>query len=489
MEIIDQIIDFIKQWYWIPLVVVYVGIILTILIENRNPTKTIAWLLVITLLPVLGVFIYYLFGQKFVKVKNFRDQKHTQYEGLINRWGRHNPIMASKLESISSMIGPLGRVFVFLANQRVSPPSLGNAVELLTNGEEKFPALLDALRNARHHIHLEYYIVENDIIGQQVLDILAQKAKEGVTIRLIIDAFGSPRLSRKVNRLKKSGIQTVVFLPVGFTSLANSNYRNHRKLAVIDAKVAFIGGINISDYYINVAGSGKPYWRDTAIQIKGRAIDTLQAYFWMDWCFAGGEEFEINRDYLYPKNIPDLGQAALSFAYSDPGSPAPYCMEALLIAISEAQESIKLCTPYFIPSEELSTALQLAAASGILVELMLPAKGDSYIVTHASISFLKPLLERGVKVYLYEKGFVHAKTVSIDQKLAFVGTVNLDTRSFYINFETSAVISDHVFCATLEKQFEVDKSMSRLVKVEDWYKRPKLKRGLDSLCRLLAPLL
>lgn len=485
----DLVIDFIRQWYWIPLLIVYLGVILTILIENRNPTKTIAWLLVIILLPVLGMVIYYLFGQKFVKVKDFRSGHLSQYEGLMQHWGKHNPILESKLQSISAMIGSLGRVFVFLANQKVAPPSLGNSVKLLTNGEEKFPALLEAIRSAKHHIHLEYYIFEPDQIGQQVLDLLVQKAEEGVEVRLIVDAFGSPKLSRRMRKLTQLGPQAVVFLPVGFTSLANSNYRNHRKVAIIDGNTAFIGGINISDYYINEPGSNALYWRDTAIRIQGSAINTLQAYFWMDWCFAGGDAFAVDASYFYPVEAAKPGDAALTFAFSDPGSASPFCMEALLIAISEAQESIQLCTPYFIPSEELSTALQLAAASGISVELMLPAKGDSFIVQHASISFLKPLLERGVKVYLYTKGFVHAKTVSIDHKLAMVGTVNLDTRSFYINFETSAIISDPAFSRSLETQFEIDKSVSRKVTIEDWRKRPKLKRGLDSVCRLLAPLL
>lgn len=485
----DLVIDFIRQWYWIPLLIVYLGVILTILIENRNPTKTIAWLLVIILVPIVGMIVYYLFGQKFVKVKEFRNNNLAQYEGLMHRWGKHNPILESKLQSISAMIGSLGRVFVFLANQKVAPPSLGGSVKLLTNGEEKFPALLEAIRLASHHVHLEYYIFEPDDIGQQVLDLLIQKAEEGVEVRLIVDAFGSPKLARRLRKLNKLGLQVVVFLPVGFSSLANSNYRNHRKVAIIDGEIAFVGGINISDYYINKPHSNQLFWRDTTVRIQGSAINTLQAYFWMDWCFAGGDAFEVDASYFYPVDAPKLGEAAITFAYSDPGSHAPFCMEALLIAISEAQESIQLCTPYFIPSEELSTALQLAASSGISVELMLPAKGDSYIVQHASISFLKPLLERGVQVYLYEKGFVHAKTVAIDHKLAFVGTVNLDTRSFYINFETSAIISDPAFSISLEKQFEQDKSVSRKVSIEDWRKRPKLKRGLDSVCRLLAPLL
>lgn len=489
MDWIDPTLEFIRQWYWIPLLLVYVAVIITILVENRNPSKTIAWLLVIVFIPVFGMILYYLFGQKFKKVQNFRLSNHALQKAMNERWGRLNPIIQANLEELETDIGSLSRVYRLLANQRVSPVVLGNQVDLLINGEEKFPALLSALENAKHHICLEYYIFEADEIGQQVLDLLIRKAAEGVEVRLILDAFGSPRLSRRVRRLRKEGLDAVVFLPVGFSSLANSNYRNHRKFALIDGHTAFIGGINISDYYINPNPRSSVYWRDTSVRIQGYGVNILQAYFWMDWHFAGGAPYEVRAEDLYQQPEEPIGEAAVGFASSDPGSDSPYCMEALLLAISEAERCIRLVTPYYIPSEELNTALRVAASSGVDVELILPSRGDSYIVQHASMSFLKPLLRRGVKVYLYEKGFIHAKTVSIDGKLAFVGTVNLDTRSFYINFETSAIISDEKFCARMDQQFAIDKKDSHLITLEEWLKRPKWKRGIDSLCRLLAPLL
>lgn len=489
MDMIDQIISFAGQWYWVPLLLVYLAIILTILIENRNPTKTISWILVIVFLPVIGILVYYFFGQQFRKVRLFRVGNQAQNKRLMERWGRLNPIIEANLEHINQKIGSLSRVYRFLAHQHVSPLVLDNQVDLLINGEEKFPALIRDIKAARYNIHFEYYIFEPDIIGNQVLDLLKEKARQGVEVRLIIDAFGSPRLAREYRQLEQEGIEVVIFLPVGFTSLANSNYRNHRKLALIDGRVAYVGGINIDDRYVNSREGKGVYWRDTSVRIAGYAVNVLQAYFWMDWHFAGGRAFEVNERHLY--KIPPVppGQAAVSYAFSDPGSEAPFCMEALLIAISEAEECIRLCTPYYIPSEELSTALQLASASGIKVELMLPMKSDSYIVQHASLSYLKPLLERHVSVYLYEKGFIHAKTVSIDGKLAFVGTVNLDTRSFYINFETSVLVSEPVFCKAMVDQFEKDKSHSQLITLEEWLQRPRWKRGIDSVCRLLAPLL
>lgn len=488
IDILHDIGAFIYEWYWAPLILVYVAIIATILIENRNPAKTIAWILVIVFIPVVGIVVYYLFGQKFQKVKVFRVQDREKHARLVRFWERLSPLMDDNLHILKESIGQLSRVFTFLKKQRIALPTLHNEVQLLINGEQKFPALVEAIDSAKHHIHLEYYIFDVDNIGNQLVELLAEKASAGVTVRIIADAFGSPGINRQRKRLADAGIEFVAFLPVTFTSLANSNYRNHRKIAIIDGYTAFVGGINISDRYIN-DGQDALFWRDTAVQIKGEAVNVLQTQFWINWHLAEGRSFSLRDGYFHTAPLKPMGNAAVTFAFCDPGSVAPFNMEALLIGIAEAEESIQLCTPYFIPSDELSTALQLAAGSGVKVELMLPARSDSFFVKHASFSFLKPLLARGVSVYLYEKGFLHAKTVCIDGKLAYIGTVNLDIRSFYINFEVSAIIHDHMLCSGLNAQFERDKLDSKYLTMEKWLMRPRLKRGMDSMCRLLAPLL
>lgn len=224
------------------------------------------------------------------------------------------------------------------------------------------------------------------------------------------------------------------------------------------------------------------------MKIEGQSVFLLQFQFWLTWHFSEGAPYKLSEDYLV-ENIQNKGNSTVSFALSDPGSPAPYTMEAILLAISRAKHSIQICTPYFVPTDQISTALQVAAASGIKVELLMPRNSDSFIVHHASFSFLKPLLKRGVSVYLYEKGFMHAKTVCIDNKLAFVGTVNIDIRSFYINFEITSIIYDLKVCEELSSQFEEDKKVSLLVNIDFWKKRSVWARGLDSVCRLLAPLL
>lgn len=470
------------------MLIVYVGVIVTILIENRNPTKTISWVLIIVFLPFVGLILYYLFGQKFSKVQKLKKINQRQTLKLTREFERLEPRMQSSLKNIQERIGDFSRVYTYLKNERLSTPTLNNDVFLLINGEQKFPAFLEALEQAEHSIHLEYYIFDLDDIGTQVLALLENKAKNGVKVRIIVDSFGSPGLVRRMRRDRESKIEFQPYLPVTFTSLANSNYRNHRKIAVIDGHICFIGGINISDRYIN-PNANNLFWRDTSVKIVGSIGAMFQISFWNSWNQTEGASFELDEGYLRT-NVPTSREAsAVALASSDPGSLGPFNMEALLISIGEANQSIKLCTPYFIPTEELATALKSAAAAGVEVELMIPSRGDSWVVQHASFSFLKPLLERGVKVYLYQKGFLHAKTSVIDGKIAYVGTVNLDFRSFYINYEISAVISNKDFCQQMENQFGIDRKDSVLITLKDWKKRKAWKRGVDSLCRLLAPLL
>lgn len=492
MEFIQELLQFLKQWYWIPIVLLYIGVLSTILIENRNPAKTISWILVIIFLPGIGLILYYFFGQKYNKVRRIKRSNDAQYIRLTEAWKRLGPYIDENIEQIKGRIGTLSRVFTFLKNERLSLPTKGNQVRLFANGEEKFPVFLQSLREAKHSIHLEYYIFDMDTIGKEVLRILEKKAQEGIAVRLLVDSIGSPALSRYLSRKKDLCFEFQHCLPVTFTSMGNSNYRNHRKIAVIDGRTGYIGGINISDKYINdPKNNNAMFWRDTSVRIDGAAVNMLQISFWNSWEQAGGKPFQLNEGYLVrPSYTPGVRDgAAVGFVESDPGSRGPFTMESILVGLGEADRKIQLVTPYYIPTDELATALRVAAASGLDVELMLPKKSDSYIVQHASLSFIKPLLERGVKVYFYKKGFIHAKTINIDRKLSYIGTVNLDIRSFYINYEIAAVIADDAVCAQLEEQFERDKADCELMTLAEWKKRSRWKRGLDSICRLLAPLL
>jgi cardiolipin synthase len=289
-------------------------------------------------------------------------------------------------------------------------------------------------------------------------------------------------------RLREAGIPLLKTLPVAFTSLANSNYRNHRKLVIVDGEIGFIGGINLDDRYWN-NGKHKRYWRDTAVQIEGPAVQLLEVQFLLSWAFSGGKEDFGESEKDLTKNRQQKGNAIVAIAASGPSAAVPYVMETILLALSQARKSIRICTPYFIPPDQLTSALVIAATQGIEVELILPKQSDSFIVQHASFSFIKPLLQRGVRVYLYKKGFMHAKTISIDGSLAFVGTVNMDTRSFFLNFEVTSVIYEPRFCKALENSFEQDKQTSQLLTLAQWRSRSVVQRGFDSVCRLVAPLL
>jgi cardiolipin synthase len=468
---------------------IYIGIVVTILSENRNPSKSLAYILVLTFLPIVGLLIYYFVGRKPVFKKWAFKRK-----GLIDRmkmqdyYQRLRPQMEEQLLLLGKEIGDMSYPFRYLYNQNQSLISTGNAIALLNNGEEKFPELFKALQNALSHIHLEYYIFTADDVGNRIADILIQKHKEGVEVRVIIDDVGSNSIKQLPKRLREAGIVLLRTMPVAFSSLANSNYRNHRKIVVIDGRLGFIGGINLDDRYWN-NGKHKLYWRDTAVCIEGPAVNLLQVQFLLSWHFSGGGiHIEDESRYFQPKQE-KKGNAIVAIVASGPSSDAPYIMETILLAFSQAKKSIRICTPYFIPSDQLTSVLVIAATNGVNVEIILPAKSDSFIIQHASFSFIKPLVQRGVKVYIYEKGFLHSKTISVDSILTFIGTVNMDTRSFFLNFEITSLIYESALCKAFEKSFEQDKQCSSLVTLEQWQNRSLFHRGLDSVCRLVAPLL
>lgn len=481
--------DFIVHWYWVPELLIYTTIIITILGENRNPSKSLAYILVLVFLPVIGLLVYYFVGRKPVfKKLVFKKKRLIDRQKMAAYYRELRPQMEERLQLLERDIGDMTFPFRYLYNQAQSLISTGNAVTLLNNGEEKFPALFTALENAKSHIHIEYYIFTADDLGHRIADILIQKHKEGVEVRVIVDDVGSNRIGGIVKRFKEAGVPFLKTLPVAFTSLANSNYRNHRKIVVVDGEIGFVGGINLDERYWNNGKQGL-YWRDTSVRIEGPAVNLLEVQFFLSWAFAGKEK-DYPDDSRYFKMAPQKkGDAIVAIAASGPSSEAPFVLETVLLAISQAEKSIRICTPYFIPPDSLTSALQIAAGRGVEVEIILPEKSDSFIVQHASFSFIKPLLQRGVHVYLYEKGFIHAKTISIDSSLAFVGTVNMDTRSFFLNFEITSIIYEPALCSALEQSFEKDKGVSRLVTLEYWQSRPAVQRGFDSVCRLVAPLL
>ena len=485
--------DFLIKWIshyhigTILFVMVYVGVFLVILLGNRDPAKSLAYILILVFLPVVGLIVYFFFGrdlrkQEIFKKKAFKDSEIA--DEYVEKYFRHSE---EELEAMEKRIGDLVQPFRLLYFQRKSFVHSGNRVTLLTNGEEKFPALFDALEKAQHHIHIEYYIFTKDDIGNKIADILLRKAAEGVKVVVIIDDSGSSRIKNLPKILRQGGVEVYTFMPVRFSSLAQANYRDHRKVVVIDGKTGFVGGINLDDRYIN-NGRHNLYWRDTHMMIEGSAVMGLQINFFQSLAFVSKRQYDLDRAYFPEVEFFEDG-AHISIAASGPGSASPYTMQTLLSTITQAKKSIRITNPYFIPSDQILTALEMAVAAGVEVELIIPGRSDSFVVQHSSLSYLTPLIAQGVKVYLYDKGFVHAKTMVVDGQIGFVGTVNMDIRSFYINFEISAIVCHPGFCAQMEAQFANDKLHSRIIVAEEWARRSLFNRFLDSVCRLLTPLL
>ncbi len=362
---------------------------------------------------------------------------------------------------------------------------------MLQNGEHKFPEVLKALHEAKHHIHIEYYIFEDDDIGNQIKDILIQKAREGVQVRFIYDDFGSRSIRKKlVPQLREAGVEAYPFHKVFFIMLANRlNYRNHRKIIVIDGCTGFVGGINVSDRYINDSKNPKKhFWRDTHLYIEGPGVFYLQYLFLCDWNFCSPVKLHPERSFFcYPENPP--GNTIVQIAASGPDSDTPTILYSLMQAINLAQKEILITTPYLIPGESLLDVLIVAAMSGIEVKILIPANSDALFVDVASRSFFEDLLDAGVEIYLYHKGFVHSKTLVTDSNVSIIGTANMDYRSLELNFEVNAMVYDSIIANELRSSFFEDLKDATKIDKSTWSKRPLYMQMIEKSARLVSPLL
>jgi cardiolipin synthase len=463
---------------------------LRILFETHDTAKTMAYLLFSLFIPVIGILFYLAFGINYWKKRHYNKKVHQDemiFRQLKNdivqydetRIGYQDEAIQQHSELASMLVKDLG-----------SPLTRHNEVKVLVNGEEKFPELLDALKNARHHIHLEYYIYEYDDIGTAIIEILIQKALEGVEVRFIYDDFGSPTIKKKTEeRMRKAGIEVHPFHKVRFYLLANRiNYRNHRKIVVIDGYTAFIGGINVCDKYIN-NGKKNLYWRDTHLRLDGPAIYYLQYIFITDWNFCCTKKIRANHKYFAPTFGNTAQDAYVQIAAGGPDSVLPSVLYSILQAIYLAKEEVLITTPYFIPGDSILNALSVAALSGLSVKLLVPGISDLKVVNAAARSNYKELLQAGVEIYLYKKGFVHAKTIVTDGLLSVIGTANMDLRSFDLNFEVNAFIYDREVAASMRKQFFEDLKSAEKIDKKAWLSRPAYQQFPEKFARLFSPVL
>lgn len=470
-------------------IVILILVCLRIIYDTRSATKTMAYLLFVIFFPVIGIIFYFSFGINYRKRKLY-NSKLLADEQLLGKLSELVSHYADEtLKKSAAVLQHNRELASFLTRDLHSQLTGHNRVKILLNGEEKFPELLECIRKARHHIHIEYYIYEFDEIGRQLAELLMQKAREGVKVRFIYDDFGSRSIRKKlVPQLKAAGVEAYPFHKVLILLLANRlNYRNHRKMVIVDGQTAFTGGINVSDKYINTDRK-QLYWRDTHLRIDGPGVYYLQYLFMCDWRFCSGQALAADSMLFMPPSL-EANNTLVQIAASGPDSNQPSILYSLLQAIFLAEKEILITTPYFIPGESILEALSIAALSGLKVKLLVPGVSDSKLVNAAARSYYGDLLEAGVEIYLYQKGFIHAKTFVTDSKLAVVGTANMDYRSFELNFEVNAFVYDSTIAGAMRETFFNDLQYAVRLDPQRWAQRAFYKELIEKVARLLSPLL
>lgn len=470
--------------HWILLVIylaITIGGIVAVLMDNKQPEKTMAWILVLCFMPIVGIIFYLFFGQ------------NTRKEKVISERSMDLLMKRSMLEfaeqenlHIPRRNRPLMKLFT---NQNWALPFKDNEVSIFTDGYEFVSTLLYNIGQAQDHIHLDTYIIEDDPLGNLVADALIDKARQGVEVRLLYDDVGCWRVKdRFFNRMRAAGIQVYAFMPVRFPAFTGKvNYRNHRKLCVIDGKVGFIGGMNIALRYVK--GTASQTWRDTHLCIRGGAVYAIQRAFLVDWYFVS-RTLVTDRRYYPPVDKTIDNNCLTQIVTSSPVSPWPDIMQGYVRVLLQAHRYVYMESPYFLPTEPVLFAMRTAALAGVDVRLIVPRHGDAKLVEWASRSYLMEVIEAGVKVYLYEPGFNHSKILVSDDNLSSCGSTNIDFRSFENNFEANAFFFNEGMALRLKKVFLTDQAQSTLVDdVSYFIKRPFLQRLLESLVRLLSPLL
>jgi cardiolipin synthase len=452
--------------------------------ERRNPTAALAWLVVLFSLPSVGFVLYLLFGQNYTRQRMFVIKEKEDRRFLREAFEeQHREFTGRRYRFTTSEAAEFRDTIVLLLRNNRAFLTEENRVDIYTRGDEKFDALFAAIRGARDHIHLEYFILNNDELGRAVIHALAEKAREGVEVRLLFDAMGTRAGggSRKAfSELTDAGGKIGVFFP----SVYRVNYRNHRKIAVIDGVTGFIGGFNIGDDYLGKGPLGP--WRDTAFQVTGKAVQLLQLRFFLDWHYVTDEY-----PGLAPRYFPDPGTPGttpIQIVSGGPDTRWNAIKEGYIKLINSARESVSIQTPYFIPDESVTDALRLAALSGVDVRIMIPCKPDHPFVYWATLSFVGDLLDAGVRAYTYDAGFLHAKTIVVDGKAGSVGSANWDVRSFRLNFEANAFFYDAAVGADLARRFEEDLDVCTEITPERYRARSRWIRVKESISRLFSPL-
>jgi len=444
--------------------------------ENRNPIKTMSWAVLLLFVPIVGIIIYFFFGQdtrrlRIISKKRFRMLQKQSFKPLAV----HN----SRKNILPREYAPLVKL---LNKNNDSALMQGSKIDFFSNGKEKFETLIKDMENASHHIHLQYYIFENDEIGRKIKSILMKKSLEGVEVRVLYDDVANwTTRNRFYDEMKNAGVEITAYLQVRFPLFTSKvNYRNHRKIVVIDGKIGYIGGMNVADRYL------KDSWKDMHLRITGKGVLALQSAFLVDWVSSGKS---LSNEKSYFPEAPVITENILQIVTGGPIDPWHTLLQAMLQILSNAKKYVYIQTPYFLPTESLLQILQSTALSGIDVRLMVPHKPDVRFVNSAACSYFADIMRAGVKIYLYKPAFLHTKMMVVDSFLTVIGSANMDFRSFEHNFEINAYLYDKIIARKMKRLFLDDQENCEQLTLAEWEKRPRIEKFKESITRMFSPLL
>ncbi len=457
--------------------------------ERRDIGSTWAWLLVLYFIPLLGFALYLFFAQNYRRSRLF-EWKEIDRTGTEEAAREQLALISADGHAMGNpAAGDYHDLIAMHLKANKALYTEDNEVELLLDGKQKFDRLFRDIAEAQDHIHVQYYIIQKDELGIKLIRALAEKARSGVSVRLLYDELGSRRLNRRIlQELRDAGGIAEAFFPSKFRLInVRLNYRNHRKLVIIDGKVGYVGGFNVGDEYLGLDPKFG-YWRDTHLRVRGGAVHAMQTRFILDWNYASRADIHY-RPELFPEPEAAFGAAGVQIVASGPESKLEYIKNGYVKMISSAKRSILIQTPYFVPDAGYLDALRIAALSGVQVSIMIPDKPDHPFIYWATLSYIGVMLRAGVSVYLYRNGFIHAKTIVVDEEIASVGTANMDVRSFKLNFEVNAFLYDREVSAKLAEAFREDIKVSEALTLERYGQRSRRIRIKESVSRLLSPIL
>jgi Phosphatidylserine/phosphatidylglycerophosphate/cardiolipin synthases and related enzymes len=465
-------------WVQILLTIAFVSLIVVLISQNRHPVRTLAWILILCLIPVLGLVLYLVFG---TEKKRSRLVSDSRLSSIKEKAAAVNESMVRRNvpdghDDIASLLWTTNRAI----------PMAGNDVRVFTRFDDMFESLMEDIYSAKDHVHFEFFKFEDDPIGRRIGELLIELAQRGVEVRVTYDSAANLTRGRFYRWLRKGGVKVHSFLPVIVPFLSTStNYRNHRKLVVIDGRIGYTGGMNIAERYSSGVHGG--IWRDTHIRVEGPAAAEMQTAFIVNWQFCSKEQLDGDR---YFPAINSMGDSVLQVATSGPMDEWNVTMQGMTRMITQARDYVYIESPYLIPTESVLMALRNAALSGTDVRIIIPYRGDKgVLVPLASRSYVEECLVAGVRIFFYGGGYMHSKTIVSDDSIATVGSTNLDVRSFEQDFEINAFIYDRDVTMELKRAFLDDQANSREVFLKEWTERSRWERFKESFARIFSLIL